>query len=61
MRATFRSWSALVIAIVAWSTLSAQDGFYDWKQGRDLHPGIRFVRIEASRTTGSRGENRESD
>ncbi len=48
MRTTFRTWSALAIAIVAWSSSSAQDGLYDWKQGRELHPGIRFVRVEAN-------------
>ena len=48
MRTTFRTWSARAIAIVAWSSSSAQDGLYDWKQGRELHPGIRFVRVEAN-------------
>ncbi len=48
MRTIFRTWSALSIAIVAWSSLSAQEDDYDWRKGRELHPGIRFVRIEAN-------------
>jgi len=44
----FRRWSALAVLFFALSSLSAQDDVYDWSQARALHPGIRYVRIEAS-------------
>ena len=47
MHAIFRVWTALAVGLVAWSPLSALEDVYDWRQGRELHPGIRFVRIEA--------------
>ena len=47
MHAIFRVWTALAVGLVAWSPLSAQEDVYDWRQGRELHPGIRFVRVEA--------------
>lgn len=48
MHIIFRVWTALAVGLVAWSPLSAQEDVYDWRQGRELHPGIRCVRVEAN-------------
>ena len=39
--------NVLLLLFVRWSTLWAQDGVFDWKQGRELHAGIRYTRLEA--------------
>jgi hypothetical protein len=43
-----RACSVLAVVFMACSSLFAQEDIYDWRQGRELHPGIRFVRIEAN-------------
>jgi len=48
MYTTLRVWSALAVVLAAWAPLIAQESVYDWRQGRELHPGIRFVRIEST-------------
>jgi hypothetical protein len=40
---------ALAMLIAPLPALRGQDGVYDWKLGRELYPGIRFVRIQTDR------------
>jgi Phosphodiester glycosidase len=47
MRTILRDAIPLLILLFAGSRLSAQDDVYDWALGRELHSGIRFVRIES--------------
>ncbi len=48
MHSILRVWKTLAVLLFAFSSSSAQDDAYDWRQGRELHPGIRFIRIEAN-------------
>ncbi len=48
MNSILRVWKTLAVLLFALSSSSAQDDAYDWRQGRELHPGIRFIRIEAN-------------
>jgi hypothetical protein len=39
--------AVLLLVLVSWSGLCAQDGTYHWEQGRNLHAGICYMRVEA--------------
>ncbi len=40
-------WNVLLLLLVRWSTLWAQDGVFDWQQGRELHAGVLHTRLAA--------------
>ncbi len=35
----------LLLLFAGWPPLSAQDGTFDWQQGRELQAGIRLTRV----------------
>ena len=39
--------AVMLIAFASWSGVCAQDGTYNWEQGRTLHAGIRYTRVVA--------------
>ncbi len=39
--------AVLLLVLVSSSGLCAQDGTFNWEQGRNLHSGIRYTRVES--------------